>query len=110
MNYYQNIQFRTIKLNPDTEYQRNIQILINVTNKNQFNEVRYTHCKRNYIRKCCSYVNCIRINQINILTEQIYNDRIANIDLLSENESDRIWRRSQNVARRQINFTNSLVS
>ena len=109
MNHHQSIQFRTITLNPDTEHQRNIRIPVNVTNQNQFNGVMCPHCGRNYIGNFCSYVDCIRINQLNILTQQIYNDRIANINLLSDNESNRILIQCQNIARRQINFTNSLV-
>ena len=109
MNNTQITKFRRITFGENTNNERNITVPMNFIEENNYIVRQCDISGQNYIGNYCSYVNCIRINQLNILTQQIYNDRIANINLLSENESNRIWMRCENIARRQINFTNSLI-
>lgn len=109
MNYQQNMQFRTIIIDRDTEYQRNIRIPIKNTNQNQFTHTLCSFCYRYYIGTSCPYANCQRIYQLYTLTENIYYERIGNIVELSNRQADRIWRQSEIDAERQINFTNRLT-
>ena len=108
MNYQQNMQFRTIIIDRDTEYQRTIRIPIRNTNPNQFTQTRCPFCERYYIGTACPYADCQRIHQLYILTLSIYYERIETMDQLSEREANRIWRQSEMIAERQINFTNRL--